>query len=148
MQTRQNKAYRIGTGYFTVLLKGIQEKEFKRTISKVLERSCLSIKQKYEINTEWRKNLVLDGSYCSYIKKNKKPNTLQSFWKGRREEEKFSAIPANIGKNKSLPLMLLLNLHIKLFLPDLNMTCDIKRSCKVLMLSHPGRNTRIAPSYI
>lgn len=27
------------------------------------------------------------------------------------------------------------------------MTCDIKRSCRVLMLSHPGRNTRIAPSY-
>lgn len=75
MQTRQNKAYRIGTGYFTVLLKGIQEKEFKRTISKVLERSCLSIKQKYEINTEWRKNLVLDGSYCSYVKKQKAEHT-------------------------------------------------------------------------
>lgn len=32
-------------------------------------------------------------------------------------------------------------------LPDLNMTWDIKSSCKVLMLSQPGRNTRIAPSY-
>lgn len=32
-------------------------------------------------------------------------------------------------------------------IPDLNITCDIKRSCNVLMLSQPGRKTNIAPSY-
>lgn len=53
------------------------------------------------------------------------------------------------AKTNSSPLTLLLEFPCKiLVLPDLNMTCDIKRSCKVLMLSQPGRNTRIAPSYI
>ena len=33
-------------------------------------------------------------------------------------------------------------------IPDLNITCDIKRSCKVLILSQPGRKTNIAPSYM
>lgn len=67
----------------------------------------------------------------------------------RKEKKNPVQYRQSHAKIKSLPLTLLLEFPCKiLFLPDLNMTCDIKRSCKVLMLSQPGRNTRIAPSYI
>lgn len=71
-------------------------------------------------------------------------NTLERRDEGKNESSAIAATPCKL----SLPPMLPPELPWRVWvLPDLNMTCDIKSSCKVLMLSQPGRNTRIAPSY-
>lgn len=154
------------------LLKSTGVQGFKGAISKAGEAAQGQSTE--EAHTEW--SLVWDGSSPSYRKAKRKKMQVRLFfrlslphwekwvivsrgkigqthkscwtlWRGEKGKKESSAITASPCK-RSLPPLPLPELPQTVWaLPDLNMTWDVKISCKVLMLSQPGRNTRIAPSY-